>query len=166
MASPEQASSQQFFDMNREQLCCDRSLSWLTDQTANHPNVVRHLAIVRAARSGEDPYRLIGNPDAICDVLEKARDEGDCKRLQAIGLLGATTLDVNDDRATALFHLAIGQALDPDHTGDTAVSKAANLAPGKIPSWLRLLVELAAHHPDRSGQLTQLATALTSAPQG
>ena len=166
MATPDWASSQQFFDANRAQLCGDRSLIRLSDQAAHHPDALRHLAIVQTARSGEDPYRLIGNPEAIRQTLEKARDEGDFERLQAIGLLGATTLDEDDDRGTALFHLAIGQALDSDHTGDTAISEAASLASGKVTSWLRLLVELAARHPGRSGQLTQLATALTSAPQG
>jgi hypothetical protein len=85
--------------------------------------------------------------------------------LQAIGLLGATTLHESDDQAAALFNLAIGQALDPDHIGDTAITEAANLAPGKVTSWLPLLVELAARHPGRSAQLTQLATALTQHPR-
>ena len=165
MATPDWISSQQFFDANREQLCGDRSLAQLTDQPADNPDALRHLAIVQAARSGEDPYHLIGNPEAIRQALEKARTEGDYKRLQAIGLLGATTLRENGDCGTAFFHLAIGQALDLDHTGDTAISEAASLAPGEVTSWLRLLVELAARHPDRSVQLTQLATALTSASQ-
>ena len=165
MATSDWASSQQLFDANRGQLCGDRSLTLLTDQAADYPDALRYLAIVQAARSGEDPYRLIGNPDGIRHALQKARGEGDCKRLEAIGLLGATTLDENNDRATALFHLAIGQALDADRTVDTAISAAAKLAPGKVTSWLRLLVELAAHHPDRSGQLAQLATALTPASQ-
>ncbi len=165
MAAPDWASSQKLFDANRGQLCGDRSLTLITERAADDPDALRHLAIVQAARSREDPYRLIGNPEGIRHALDKARDEGDCKRLEAIGLLGATTLDENNDRASALFHLAIGQALDPDHTVDTAISAAAKLAPDKVTSWLRLLVELAARHPDRSGQLTQLATALTPASQ-
>ena len=165
IATPDWASSQQFFDAHHEQLCGNRSVTLLTEQAGN-PDVLTHLAIAFTACSGEDPYRLIANPGATRNALDQAWDEGDFNRLQAVGLLGAMTLHEDEDQATAMFFLAIGQALDPDHTGDTAIADAANLAPNKVTSWLPLLVELAARHPDRSGQLTQLATALTQAPRG
>lgn len=136
----------------------EEALRSLLADNPEDPQLIARRALLDLARAGREDvvFQAIEDPARTSALLLDLARAGDIDALDATATIIFVVQETDPEKALLYFYKAIVLALrnQPDKAFD-AVAKARRLDPTQVPTWLALLIELAAKQPDELIRLSQ-----------